>query len=242
MSVDDGRSLGEPGAGLLSWTAGSVPLGPVVVSPICHGRTQHFVRSSDGELSTVHRHDDRGPAEVRGRIRDKWYELGAESGVLGCPTGVEQPCADGTGRCSEFVTADAAWAGLRADGVIVCRADGTTHEIRGAIWHGWVELGSVEGLGYPVSGQFTCDDGVGLFSQFRGARRARLYLTPSGGLRVVGDPFLAAWQAIGLEAGPLGYPAGDEHHAGGVRVLRFERGAMSWSAEHGMRIRSDHPE
>jgi uncharacterized protein with LGFP repeats len=219
----------------LSESAKLLALGQSLASPICGGKSQQFVRST-GAISTIHVHRGRDAFELRGEIRDKWYELGAESSILGCPAGEEQTCSDGRGRFSEFVTASAAHAGHRASGIIVCRADGVAHEIHGAIWRKWVEKGSVTDIGYPVSDEFRCDDGVGRFNQFFGARRARIYLTPSGGVHIVGDPIYAAWVEAGLEAGALGYPVSDEEFGAGFRVVRFEHGEIWWSAEAGIQF------
>lgn len=230
MARDDIGAKWQALGGPAEWIA----LGDAAPCGKGDGCSRHFVHATRGTLSTIHSHTGRGAFLIAGPIRDKWYELGAEHSVLGCPAGDERDCDDGRGRFTEFRRpGESQRAGSEVDALIICGPDGDPHEVHGPIAAKWRAAGFVQRIGYPVTDEFVCADGIGRYYQFQAARRSRIYATPQAGVHIVADPIYAVWLATGLEAGVLGYPVGDEQRRADLLVVPFQGGEISWSPRHG---------
>lgn len=84
-----------------------------------------------------------------------------------------------------------------------------TFEVHGAIRDKYIELGFERSfLGYPVTDETSCPDGVGRFNHFQAGS---IYWTPSTGAHEVHGLIRDFWAAHGWERNPaLGYPISDE--------------------------------
>jgi uncharacterized protein with LGFP repeats len=131
--------------------------------------------------------------EVHGFIRDKWASLGWENSFLGFPVTDELSVAGGRGRANTFEGGAIAWT-----------PNTEAHEVHGAIFRRWVELGREEGLGFPLSDELITPDSRGRYNHFE---NGSIYWTPQTGAHEVTDFIKNAWAGAGWEQGPLGYPA-----------------------------------
>ena len=160
-------------------------------------------------------------------IRQKWRELGAESGFLGAPQTEEQVCPDGRGHYIHF-----------AGGSVYWTPETGAHAIHGAIREKWAALGweTCSFLGYPITDETATPDGLGRFNHFE--RGGSIYWTPMHGAFEIHGPLRDEWERRGWEAGPLGYPVSDVATAAdksGV-MTRFEHGVIRWSADRGAQV------
>ena len=155
----------------LDWERGLLgyPLTDETTTPDGVGRFNHFQHGS------IYWTPDTGAHEVHGAIRDKWAELGWEPGFLGYPLTDEATTPDGVGRYNHFQGGSIYWtAGTGA------------HEVHGAIWGKWTELGwERSSLGYPITDELTTPDGLGRFNDFQ---HGSIYWTPDGGPKVIERP------------------------------------------------------
>lgn len=85
-------------------------------------------------------------------------------------------------------------------------------------------------LGYPVTDETGCPDGVGRFNHFEGGS---IYWTPDTGAFEVHGDIRAKWAEGGWERGPLRYPVSDEMDAPGGRTSRFQGGHIDWTPSGG---------
>jgi uncharacterized protein with LGFP repeats len=132
--------------------------------------------------------------EVHGLIRAKWASLGWENSFLGFPITDELSVASGRGRANTF-------EGNR--GAIAWTPNTGAHEVHGAIFQCWLRLGREDGLGFPLTDELTCPDGVGRYNHFE---NGSIYWTPQTGAHEVTGYIKDAWAQVGWELGPLGYP------------------------------------
>jgi hypothetical protein len=175
---------------------------------------------------------------VYGLIEDKYAQLGAEAGQLGCPTDTEADDARG-GRWEPFT-----------NGFIFYNPDPAigTHAVIGAIARKWTEYGREilqdKGLGYPLTDETMTPDRIGRYSHFE---RGSIYWSPSTGAHVVrgfiwgkwADPgHLSAGQHLGWERSFLGYPVTDELDLpdGTGKYNDFQNGRISWTPAGGAKV------
>lgn len=99
-----------------NWEAGPLgyPLTDETVAPDGVGRFGHF------EGGSIYWTAETGAHEVRGAIRDKWIEMGAEAGPLGYPIAGEQ--ATSTGVLTFFQRGTITWT--RATGLVAVAITG----------------------------------------------------------------------------------------------------------------------
>ncbi|MCP4600815.1 MAG: hypothetical protein GY847_09835 [Proteobacteria bacterium] len=98
-----------------------------------------------------------GPHEIRGPIYDKWEALGWEQGLLGYPTSDQLVAPDTVGRYSKFQGGSIYWSPTTG-----------AHEVHGAIFDRWANLGWEQGsLGYPTSDELPYGS-AGRVSHFQG--------------------------------------------------------------------------
>lgn len=125
--------------------------------------------------------------EVHGLIRDKWAALGWERSFLGYPTSDERPTADRRGRYSEF-----------EHGMIVAHPVSGVHEVHGAIYTKWKQLGGEKGrLGRPISDEEPTPSGDGRRSRFE---HGTLEWTPQRGAYLTGGGSTESTSARGETA------------------------------------------
>lgn len=87
------------------------------------------------------RRDSKEAFSTQGFIRQKWAELGKETGFLGYPTTDERTCGDGEGKYQRF---EGGW--------IYWHPSTGAHEVHGHIFDAWEKLGSETSfLGYPTT-------------------------------------------------------------------------------------------
>ncbi|MEG3631311.1 LGFP repeat-containing protein [Streptomyces poriticola] len=105
------------------------------------------------------------------------------------------------------------------------------HEVHGDIRLKYAQVGgSIGFLGYPVTDELGCPDGVGRFNHFEGGS---IYWTPQTGAHEVHGAIRDAWAGIGWENSFLRYPTTDETGTGSSRSHRFQHGHISWSPTEG---------
>ncbi|RME70940.1 MAG: hypothetical protein D6781_05400, partial [Verrucomicrobia bacterium] len=141
-----------------------------------------------------------GAHEIRGAIRTKWIQLGAERGFLGYPTTGERTGADrdARGRYNHF-----------QHGSIYWHPSTGAHEVHGAIHAKYVELGAEASfLGYPTTDERQTPDRRGRFNHFQAGS---IYWTPQTGAHEIHGLIRKLWAEKGWERNPdLGYPISDE--------------------------------
>lgn len=154
-------------------------------------------------------------------IDDKWnqitwigppFDAGAGSG--------EGQNPDGRGTSRDFTGGSIYWS------------PGTgAHEVHGDIRVKYAQLGGSRGfLGYPVTDELGCPDGVGRYNHFEGGS---IYWTPQTGPHEVHGAIRDQWANMGWENCYLRYPTSDERGEGNSRNSQFQGGYISWSPETG---------
>ena len=176
----------------LGWETGILgyPVSGEYTAPDKIGRFSHFQGGS------IYWTPKTGAHAVSKQLRDKWEQLGWETGILGYPTSDTTDIADGKGKFNHFEKGSIYWT--QATGV---------YEIHGSIYEKWAQLGWETGyLGYPVSDEYTAPDKIGKFSHFQGGS---IYWTPETGAHAVHKEIKNKWEQLGWETGILGYPISD---------------------------------
>lgn len=157
--------------------------------------------------------------QVYGAINQKWIQLGGASGPLGSPRSDELPAARG-GRHNDFQFGFIYW--LPSIGA---------NAVYGAIGERWNQLGREAGFGYPLGDEEPAKNG-GRFNDFENG--GSIYWHPNFGVHVVYGAIRVEWNALGREAGALGYPASDESAAAeGGRFNNFQFGMIYWQQKFG---------
>ncbi len=180
------------------------------------GRFNHFQGGS------IYWHPDTGAYEIHGDIYDKYAELGWERSILGYPITDETPTPDGVGRFNHFQGGSVYW-----------HPDTGAHEIHGAIYNKYAELGwETSFLGYPTTDETPTPDGVGRFNHFQGGS---IYWHPDTGAHEVHGEIRDLWDQNGWEL-RAGYPLTDETPMGPLnlgRYNRFQHASIGWTPETG---------
>jgi len=158
-----------------------------------------------------------GAYEVHGIIRDKWKDVGWETGILGYPITDETPTPDGRGRYNVFQRGSIYWTEREG-----------AHEVHGVIRDKWKDVGWEAGvLGYPITDEVATPDGAGRYNVFE---RGSIYWTEATGAHAVHGRIRDKWKELGWESGALGYPVSDEYATEGGRKNDFQRGSITWNA------------
>ena len=88
----------------------------------------------------------------------KYYSLGGPSGWLGAALTGINTCPDGVGKYQHY-----------ANGSIYWHPQTGAHEVHGLIRVRWSSLGWEKSfLGYPLTDESKCPDGVGRYNHFQG--------------------------------------------------------------------------
>lgn len=162
---------------------------------------------------------------TRGTIREKWGQLGWETGYLGYPTS-DEFCGLRDGGC-----------GQRFQGGLMLWTPSTgAHAVRGLILDEYAAQGWENSrLGYPTSDEFCGLRDGGCASRFQGGL---IYWTPATGAHTVLGAIGDAYARQGWETGSLGYPVGNEFcglRDGGC-AQRFQGGMIYWSPASGPQV------
>jgi uncharacterized protein with LGFP repeats len=106
-------------------------------------------RFNDFQRGSIYWTPSTGAWEVRGAIRDRWRQAGAEASPLGYPTSDQRGTADGVGRTNSFERGAAYWTA--ATGAVL---------LHGPVYAAWVAEGAEAGdLGYPVRDTYVVPEG-----------------------------------------------------------------------------------
>jgi uncharacterized protein with LGFP repeats len=161
---------------------------------------------------------------VYGAIEDKYLQLGAENGALGCPTNQESNANRG-GRWEAF-----------KNGYIFWHPNFGAHAVYGLIGIKWTEMGRENGvLGYPLTDESGTPDGVGRYNHFEYS--GSIYWTPSTGAHAIYGAIRQRWASQGWERGVEGYPTSDESQSGSdTRYNTFQHGVITWTAAAGTQV------
>lgn len=192
---------------------------PISKCPDGVGSYQHFANGS------IYYHPSTGAHEVHGLIRARWQSLGWERSFLGYPTTDETATPDGIGRYNHFQGGSIFWSPSTG-----------AWEVHGAIRSKYSSLGWERSfLGYPLTNEMTCPDGIGRYNHFQGGS---IYWSPSTGAWEVHGLIREQWKALGWERSVLGYPTSDELavFGGTGRISHFQRGSIYWSSTAGTRV------
>ena len=150
------------------------------------GRVQNF------QGGAIYYSDATGAHPVRGAIRTTWSGRGGETGILGYPTGREQPAAGG-GSVQQFQR-----------GVIAFTAGTGAHPVWGSVRAAWDAAGAEGGeLGYPAAAEAPGPTGVGAVQAFQ---RGTIHWTAPTRAHPVSGALADAWAARGGATGLLGLP------------------------------------
>jgi uncharacterized protein with LGFP repeats len=160
-----------------------------------------------------------GAHVVRGAILERWRSLGAQTGVLGYPTGDD--VAVPGGFKTDFAGGSIYWS--PATGARL---------VRGAILQRYVTAGGPGVLGHPTADDDATYDRSGAVLWLPGGA---VFWSPSTGAHVVRGAILERWLTLGGETGPLGYPVGDDEPVpgGSGYRTRFAGGTVYWSVATG---------
>jgi LGFP repeat-containing protein len=170
--------------------------------------------------------------EVHGAIWLNYQSFGAQSSPLGLPTTDESSCPDGVGRYNNF-----------SEGSIRWHPTTGAHETHGAIHALWSSMNwETSLLGYPLTDESPCPDGVGRFNHFQ---NGSIYWSPQTGAHEVHGAIRDRWRDGGWERSPLGYPRTSEYRtidalgAGKrLRISSFERGFLAYDEASGAVVQS----
>jgi uncharacterized protein with LGFP repeats len=133
---------------------------------------------------------------VNSPVAGYYSQLGGSASYLGTPT--DSPYAVAGGQAQDFTGGTIYWSPATG-----------AHAVHGAILTHYQALGGPGGfLGFPVTDETGTPDGIGRFNHF--ANDGSIYWTSPTGAWSVHGAVRDHWQALGWEAGPLGYPTTDE--------------------------------
>lgn len=155
-------------------------------------------------------------------ITIKYWALGGVSGWLGTNTTPINTCPDGTGRYQHYV-----------NGSIYYHPSIGAHEVHGLIRSRWQSLGWERSfLGYPLTDETACPDGIGRFNHFQGGS---IYWSPSSGAWEVHGAIRSKYSSLGWERSFLKYPLTNESTCpdGIGKYNHFQGGSIYWSPSTG---------
>ena len=152
-----------------------------------------------------------GAWESKGGIRDRWAQLGYQSGILGYPVSSEN--WDGKG-----------WWQSYQNGAIIGTPSTGYWESMGGIRDRWAHLGYQTGtLGYPKGNIVFAGNGNQAWQQYENGYIVWGQSTGAweskGGIR-------DRWAQLGYQAGKLGFPTGAETWDGKGWSQSYERGSI----------------
>ncbi|MEY4066149.1 MAG: hypothetical protein RIR26_2357 [Pseudomonadota bacterium] len=193
------------------------PVTAELQTPTKPGLYRHFQGGS------IYWSEATGAHEVHGLIRQKWANLGWETGTLGFPRTDELTASDNQGKYNHFEGGSLWYHPSTGDAFLV----------KGSIYGKWTALRRGSGvLGYPVTDELTTPDGRGRYNHFQ---NGSIYWTPQTGAFEVHGLIRQKWAQNSWERGVLGYPVTDEGQTpdGLGRFNHFEGGSIYYHPEFG---------
>ncbi|WP_181775196.1 PQQ-dependent sugar dehydrogenase [Amycolatopsis pittospori] len=183
------------------------------------------VRFRTYERGRLYWSKDTGVKQIEGEILKKYLAAGGHA-KFGPPATDEQSTPDGVGRFNHFPV----WPGVLQTSIYYTVNTGA-HPIYGRIRQKWASLDWERGpLGYPSTDEGGTPDGLGRYNHF--SKAASIYYTVQTDARAIFGRIRARWEALGWEAGPMGYPTTDEQ-ATPDNVGRYthftKAGSIYWS-------------
>lgn len=105
-------------------------------------------------------------------------------------------------------------------------------DVSGTIYKKWKQN---SWLGYPISIESSCPDGIGKFAHFS---NGSVFQVPGNGTFEVHGSIREKWAETGWETGVLGYPLTDELDTplGNGRLTNFQGGSIIWSGNTGAHV------
>jgi hypothetical protein len=100
-----------------------------------------------------------------------------------------------------------------------------THRVYGGICEKWLQLGADRAFGAPVSDELP--NGTGRAQYFVDSKA--IYWSGNTGAHSAVGLIGKAYREAGAGISCLGFPVSDEEVSGNDRILRFERGTISWT-------------
>ncbi|MFQ5823938.1 MAG: hypothetical protein ACE5JB_07780 [bacterium] len=186
-----------------------------------------------------------GAHEMHGEILKKYKALGAYNSVLGYPK-TDTYWSPNEKPLWKFsnLTLIIEWLGQdflnpknNLEGSIWWTQETGAHEVHGAIWKKWKQLGYDWNKGDPILGHPKTDElktpnGIGRFNHFT---ESSIYWSPTTKAHFVRGVILKKWEALNWEKGILGYPTTDELITldGSGKYNHFEHGSIYWSSNSG---------
>lgn len=155
-------------------------------------------------------------------ITQKYNSFGGASGWLGAFLTPIRTCPDGIGQYQHY-----------ANGSIYWHPQTGAHEVHGLIRARWSSLGWEKSfLGYPLTDESKCPDGIGRYNHFQGGS---IYWSPATGAWEVHGAIRNKYAALGWEKSLLKYPLTNESVCPDKigRYNHFQGGSIYWSPATG---------
>ena len=152
----------------------------------------------------------------------KYNSLGGSSGWLGAALTGINTCPDKKGKYQHY-----------ANGSIYWHPNTAAYEVHGLIRARWSSLGWEKSfLGYPLTDESKCPDGVGRYNHFQGGS---IYWSPSTGAWEVHGAIRNKYSLLGWERSFLRYPLTNENTCpdGIGKYNHFQGGSIYWSPATG---------
>jgi uncharacterized protein with LGFP repeats/glucose/arabinose dehydrogenase len=185
------------------------------------------VRFRTYERGRLYWSKETGVKQIEGEILKQYLALGGHK-VFGPPASDEMTTPDTIGRYNEFPM----WPG-KLESSIYYTVNTGAHAVFGRIRMKWKALGAEAGeLGYPTTDERVTPDGIGRFNHF--SKNASIYYTVETDARAIWGRIRVRWEALGWEAGPLGYPTMEEATTpdGIGRYVHFTKaGSVYWTMQ-----------
>lgn len=162
---------------------------------------------------------------IIGAIADKYNSLGARPGK---PLTNELPTADGVGRYQKF-----------ENGLIFWHPSLGAYEVHGLIAQRYIALGAERNVGYPVTDERGCSDGVGRYTIFKKLMsdgkwaESAIYWSPKTGAWQIYGAIWQKWKADGAQNGASGYPTAAESGNKNYRSQDFQRRIITYTPSKG---------
>lgn len=174
-----------------------------------NGKFQVFERSN-----SIYWSNATGAQQIGGRIRDKWRDLGWETGVLGYPTTRETNAVNG--RFNVFQGGSIYWSSAT-----------DAHNVQGLIRDAWKSKNWETGpLGFPTTDETALSKNNGKYNHFQGGS---IYWSPNTGAHAVWGAIRDTWAKAGWENSSYGYPTSDEYDYQGGKRQDFQGGSINYN-------------
>ncbi len=160
-----------------------------------------------------------GAWESKGSIRERWAQLGYQSGVLGYPVGPEN-----------YDASKGVWWQAFQNGALMGNGTSGFWESTGPTRDRWAQLGYQSGvLGYPIGKLETAPNGTAAWQQYQ---NGYLVWSQATGAWESKGSIRERWAQLGYQSGVLGYPVGPENYDATTATWsqKFEGGTITHTA------------